>query len=239
MLTTDAKKNHRRALALGTGLAALIAAVAMIVLGSAADSNAAGAPPAPSVLTGIPQHGLTLGDPGAKVELIEFGDLTAPIPRQAEEDVLPKVIRDDVATGKAKLAFRNFGIIGPQSTTAGAAAVAAGEQGHGWDFIELFFGKQRKENSGYVTAKFLDPIATASGIEDLAAWRKARNGGTARAEVEATTKEAKKLGLLGVPTFAVRGPRTHGLEILELVGSRPVSDHDEAAAIERAIAAAG
>jgi protein-disulfide isomerase len=241
MQARQGKRNRRLALALGTGLAAVLAAVAVVALGSTTDSSAAVASrSAPSVLTGIPQHGLTLGNPGAKVELIEFGDLTSPVSKQTAEEVLPKVIRDDVAKGKAKLVFRNFGIIGPQSTTAGAAAVAAGEQGHGWDFIEDFFSRQRRENSGYVTAKFLGSIAKASGVEDLAAWRKARNDGKTRAAVEATTKEATKIGLKGAPTFAVRGPRTHGLEILELVGgATPLSEHAETAAIEKAIAAAG
>jgi hypothetical protein len=70
--------------------------------------------------------------------------------------VLPQVIEDQVDGGQAKIAFRNFTIIGPQSLPAGAAAIAAGEQGRGWNLLEIFDRNQGGENSGYVTDEFLE-----------------------------------------------------------------------------------
>jgi protein-disulfide isomerase len=202
------KRIGRLRLALGGALLA-IAVVAFAGVGSAGAER----------LDGIPQEGLTLGKAGAPVELIEYGDLECPICKQAAERVLPRVIRTQVATGKAKLTWRNFTIISPDSGVAGAAAIAAGEQGRGWSFIEAFLRRQRKEGTGYATDAFLESIAAEAGVEDLARWNEDRRGSKARDQVKASTREAgHKLDLAGTPTFAIRGPRTHGLKLLGTPG---------------------
>ncbi len=208
-------------------LTAVVALLAAIGLATAAVAAGAGG----SSVDGLPQEGLTLGKPGAPVELIEYGDLQCPICKEYAAKVLPRVIRKEVATGKAKLTFRNYAIIGPQSFPAGAAALAAGEQGRGWSFLEIFFRNQEDENSGYATSAYLETIAESAGVEDLERWNLERKSAKLRNEVRATTREAShKLKFEGTPSFTVRGPRTHGLRILGTPGT--------AAALEAAIAEA-
>ena len=79
------------------------------------------------------------GRPAAKVELIEFGDLQCPVCKGYSEEILPPIIENQVKKGLAKIDFRNYTIIGEQSVAAGAAALAAGAQGRGWNFVELFY----------------------------------------------------------------------------------------------------
>jgi protein-disulfide isomerase len=215
-------------------VAVLVAMFALVV--GAAGSGAAGVPvkgskAVESLIGKLPQRGLTLGDPSATVELIEFGDLQCPICKEYAERVLPRVIRNEIAKGKAKITFRNFLIIGPESLQAGAAAVAAGEQGRGGSFIETFLRNQGQEDSVYVTGAFLESIAEAAGVEDLARWNAARASAKAIEQVRATTREANhKLHLTGTPSFAIRGPATHGQEEL--------GTPENAADIEAAVAAA-
>ena len=158
---------------------------------------------------------MTLGDPKAPVELIEFGDLQCPFCKQYSEEVLPPVIEGQVKQGQAKITFRNYVIIGAESYPAGQAALAAGEQGVGWNFIELFYRNQGKERSGYVTEEFIEAVAEGAGVKDMAAWNKARKSKRLEEEVEATTSEAKnKFHFTGTPSFAIKGPSTNGLELL-------------------------
>ena len=89
-------------------------------------------------LNGISQNGMVLGDPKAKVTVLEFADLQCPVCKGYSEEVLPQVIENRVRGGEAKLSFRNYTIIDAQSITAGAAAIAAGKHGRGWRFVELF-----------------------------------------------------------------------------------------------------
>ncbi|HEY2333912.1 MAG TPA: thioredoxin domain-containing protein [Solirubrobacterales bacterium] len=171
------------------------------------------------LLSGIPQHGMALGNPSAKVTLLEFGDLQCPVCKGYSEEVLPQVIENQVRSGEATLDFRNFTIIGPQSTPAGAAAIAAGKQGRGWDFVELFYRNQGTEDSGYVTDEFLTAIARATGVSDMAKWNRDRASKAVLAEVATTTAEAERLGFTGTPSFAVEGPGASGVETLGTPGS--------------------
>ncbi|HEU4735876.1 MAG TPA: thioredoxin domain-containing protein [Solirubrobacterales bacterium] len=170
-------------------------------------------------LAGIPQTGMVLGEPGAKVTLIEFGDLQCPVCKGYAEEILPEVIENRVRNGEARLDFRNYTILGSQSESAGAAAIAAGKQGRGWNFVELFYRNQGTEGSGYATDEFLTAIARAAGVRDIARWDRDRRSEAVLAEVAATTAEAQRLGFSGTPSFAVTGPATTGVEALGTPGS--------------------
>jgi protein-disulfide isomerase len=206
--------------ALGAAAIALIVGVAAFALvsvggSSGADANSTkvgGVGYAPGEAA---EEGLTLGDPGAPVDLYEYCDLESPICRQFAEVVLPKVIREEVDAGEAQITFRNFMIMGPGSPAAAAAAIAAGEQGDGWSFVEAFYRGRAKRDAGSATDGFLEATATAAGVEDLGRWNAARSSQAVRAEAKASTDEAEGLGLIGTPSFAVKGPGTDGLQVVD------------------------
>jgi len=169
-------------------------------------------------LQGIPQEGTVLGDPKAKVTLLEFGDLQCPVCKAFSEGIVAEVIAGPVASGEAKLDFRSYTIISEASIPAGAAAIAAGEQGRGWNFIELFYRNQGAEGTDYVDDEFLTSIAKGAGVADIAKWNADRKSKRVLAEVATQTEEAKELGFGGTPSFAVKGP-IGKLETLEFPGS--------------------
>lgn len=169
-------------------------------------SNLEGAGEVDRALAGIPQHGMLLGDPKAPVTLIEFGDLKCPVCASFSEEIIPAVIESKVHDGAARIEFRNFTIIDEQSGPAGAAALAAGEQGRGWNFLEIFYRNQGVETAPYADDEFLTAVARASGVEDIARWNRERESARLRGEVQATSEEAQQLGFTGTPSFAVEGP---------------------------------
>ena len=182
-------------------------------------------------LKGIPQNGLVLGDPAAEVTLYEYGDLQCPVCKGYSEEIVPAVIDSKVRGGEAKIEFRNFTIINEESVPAAAAAIAAGRQGRGWEFVELFYRNQGLEASGYVTDEFLTEIARGAGVPDIARWSRDRKSGATLAQVKRETEEAQSLGLTGTPSFAVSGPATQGKQVLGTPG--------EAGTLEAAIEDAG
>jgi protein-disulfide isomerase len=182
-------------------------------------------------LAGIPQNGMVLGKPSAKVTVLEFADLQCPVCKGYSEEVLPQIVENQVRGGEARLEFRNYTVIGPESTPAGAAAIAAGEQGRGWNFVEIFYRNQGSEDSGYVTEEFLTAIARAAGVPDIARWNRDRKSERVLKEVTRSTSQAEGLGFTGTPSFAVEGPGTSGLETLGSPSS--------ASALEAAISSAG
>jgi protein-disulfide isomerase len=219
----------------GAFLALVVVAVLIVVSsgnsGGGDSGNIVEAKKVDKLLAGIPQKGMVLGDPSAKVKVLEFGDLQCPFCKGYSEEVLPQVIESRVRGGGAKLDFRNYTIIGPQSKPAGAAAIAAGEQGRGWNFVELFYRNQGTEDSGYADDEFLTAIAKAAGVPNISEWNRARKSQAALARVEATSAEAQELGFTGTPSFALEGPRAQGVET--------IATPESADALESAIENAG
>ena len=231
----QSEDRRKRLIQLGAGavfLAAIVVAALIVVSQSGnggGGTDISDVSQVDSQLKGIPQSGLVLGDPKAKVTLLEFADLQCPVCKEYSEQVLPQIIDGDVRQGTAKIDFRNFTIIGPQSTTAGAAAPAAGKQGRGWYFVELFYRNQGTENSGYITDDFLTAVAKAAGVADIARWNTDRKSQSVLHEVSRTTAQANNLGFTGTPSFATQGPN----------GLNPIGTPGSAGAIESAIQQAG
>ncbi len=240
-------ERRRRLLQAGAGgvFLAIVVVVALIAVGQngggsgggsgrsgagvGAGAGLKGAAAVRSLLAGIPQERMLLGHPGAPLTAIEFGDLQCPACKAYSEEVLPQAIEGPVRDGEAALEFRNFTIISRQSIPAGAAALAAGEQGRGWNYLELFYRNQGEEASGYVTDSFMTRIARGAGVPDIARWNRARKSGRLIAEVKRTSAEAAGLGFASTPSFALSTPR----------GAKPIRTPASAGELEATIEAAG
>jgi protein-disulfide isomerase len=224
----DAKAARRERLVKLGSATAFLAIVALAVLvvvsqgsGDGGDADdVEGAAEVRTELEGIPQRGLVLGDPRAEAVLVEYGDLQCPVCKGYAEDVVPELIESKVRGGEARLAFRNFIVIDEESSDAAAAAIAAGEQGRGWQFVELFYRNQGTEASGYVNEEFMTAIARGAGVADLERWDAARQSARVAAQVERESAEAEQLGLTGTPSFVIESPLLdQGREVLGTPGS--------------------
>jgi protein-disulfide isomerase len=216
------------------GLLAVVVVAALIIAsqnngggsGAGAGGDVADVSLVDKQLQGLPQNGLVLGDPKAKVSVIEFGDLQCPVCKEFSFQVAPDVISQVVRKGQANYEFRPWDIIGPQSPIASKAAYAAGEQGRGWSFIELFYRNQGTENSGYVTDSFLTSIAKGAGVKDLGKWNSDRSDNSKWDPLlSKNDSEAKSLGFSGTPSILVEGPG----------GKKPFTTIPTASQIEAAV----
>jgi protein-disulfide isomerase len=232
----DARRQRLLQLAAGGAFLAIIAVVVVVIVASSSGGGSGGEPTraeggeVAKLLSGIPQSAMRLGDPNAPVKVYEYGDLQCPFCKANAEGVTPQVIENAVRKGEASITFRQYIIIGPDSVPAGEAALAAGAQGKGWNFVELFYRNQGEENSGYVTEKFIESIGKRAEIPDLAKWNKERKSGKYKKTLEAESKQAEKLNFSGTPSFAIEGPSSNGLETI----GTPESPGDLEAAIENA-----
>jgi protein-disulfide isomerase len=190
-------------------LAVIAVVVVIVVSQSGSDSSGGGTDitgvgKVNSELSGLEQNGSILGDPEAKKTLIEYGDLQCPTCKLYADEVMPRFFSSSVSSGEAKIDFRPWSIIGPDSTPAAEAAYAAGEQGRFWTFIELFYLNQGEENSGYVTDDFLTAVAKAAGVKDIAQWKADRKDARWKRMIDAHDKQAAALGFTGTPSFAIQ-----------------------------------
>jgi protein-disulfide isomerase len=222
-------------IASGAAFLAVCAIAVLIVVsqaggGSGGDTNLEDVGVVKQQLQGIQERGTTLGDPGARVTVVEYGDLQCPVCKQFSIDTAPGLIDGVVRKGEAVYELRQFIVIGSDSTVAAKAALAAGEQGRYWNFVELFYRNQGEENSGYVTDEFLTAIARGAGVPNIREWNADRENPRWDAVLSKTRAAADSLGIASTPTIVVEGPGG-----TKVVGSSVVSLGD----IESAIQAVG
>ena len=215
-----AKQQRQRLVRYGSGAAFLaICVVAVLIVVSQSGSGGTGAGAGGAVqdaslvenqLKGIPQHGTVLGDPKAKVTVVEFGDLKCPICKAFSFQIAPQLISDEVRPGTAKYEFRQFPIIGPaphtESVDAAKAAYAASEQERYWNFIELFYRNQGDETADYVTPAFLTEIAQGAGVPDISKWNADRQSSKWDSVISGNVSAAEGYGFTGTPSILVEGP---------------------------------
>src|SRR5882672_2541146 len=99
-----------------------------------------------------------IGDPKAKVTIIEFGDYQCPSCRMFWREVEPRLKKDYINTGKVKLVFRDYPIvqIHPEALLAAMAADCANDQGKYWQYHDKVFREQDKGEDGLVRFKAAD-----------------------------------------------------------------------------------
>lgn len=226
----EGNRSRTMKLALIAGLAAILTVVVLIVVSQSGEKG--GDTDISSERSGdvasLEQRGDEIGDASAAVTIVEYGDLQCPVCKQYSQTAVPDLLSGPVAGGDAKMRFRNWVIIGPQSSDAAKAALAAGEQDLLWDYVELFYKNQGTENSGYVTDDFLTAIAEEIAGLDVARWQEARQSPKWDAELKAIDEEAQAAGATGTPTVVVSGP----------AGSSTLQGVPDAAAVEAAVEAA-
>lgn len=157
-----------------------------------------------TLIDGIPQSGNTLGDPNAPVTLRYYGDLECPICKEFTLQVLPSLIPKYVRTGKLRIEYNSLETATREPEVfknQQVAALAAGKQNLGWNFIETFYHEQGEEDSGYVNEKYLQGIASQVPGLNLTNWSSARSEPTYANEVEHDAQAANAAGFTGTPSF--------------------------------------
>jgi protein-disulfide isomerase len=159
-----------------------------------------------SLLGGIPQNGNTLGSPKAPVTMQYFGDLQCPICKDFTLGALPPLIQKYVRTGKLRIEYRNLQTATREPETfrtQQVAAMAAGKQAKGWDYIELFYHQQGEENTEYVTEQYLRTLATQIPGLNLTSWTSARNDSAFTNTITSDAQAANNAGFTGTPSFLI------------------------------------
>ena len=157
--------------------------------------------------SGILQSGTTLGKSGAPVTVYLYEDFQCPYCGQFSRQTFPKLVKNQVRSGKVKMVSEPLAFLGPDSQKAATAALAAGKQNHYWPYYSLLFENQEQENSGYVTDDFLKGLAQKTPGLDVNKWDDERTGGSFDSELQAAQSKAVSSKVDSTPTLVVIGPK--------------------------------
>ena len=143
-----------------------------------------------------------LGNPNAPLILIEFGDYQCHFCNVYFQDTEHKIIKNYVDTGKVKILFKDFTIIGPDSVSASHIAHCAGEQGKFWEYHNILYNNWNGENNGWASKQNLLKFANEIDL-DMEKLIECDNENRYRATIDSSNNDARVLGLTGTPAFYV------------------------------------
>ena len=82
-----------------------------------------------------------LGDHDAPITLVEFGDYQCHFCNVFFHSTEGAILEEYVDTGKVKMIFKDYNIIGPDSINASHGAHCAGDQGLFWEYHDVLYSK--------------------------------------------------------------------------------------------------
>jgi protein-disulfide isomerase len=188
---------------LGAAAAIVAAAVLLSSGGGPAQHRTASGRDVTAILRGIPQDGLTLGNPRAPVLLVEFADLQCPYCREFAATSWPDIVKRYIRTGKVRMELRLVNILGEDSVKANRAVMAAGLQNRMWDASMRFYDVQGEEGSGYVTDAFLRGVLGGVHGLDAARAMRERTSPAVRDELAAVHTLQSRYDVHSTPTLMI------------------------------------
>jgi protein-disulfide isomerase len=129
------------------------------------------------VVTATPEGGFRMGNPDARVKLVEYASLTCPHCREFHEAAAPAIKNKYVASGNVSYEYRNFVLNGADS----AVTILARCQGAGAFFglLDAFYADQMGWFEPFTKIPQADMAGLASLPEDQVMRRLAEMGGLA------------------------------------------------------------
>ncbi len=206
-------------------LAGVIVAGALIYTKYPTLNNQIGAGPAPLGLANsldalkIKKSDFILGNPSAKVVIVEYGDFQCPFCGKFFKTIESDLREQYIKTGKAAFVWRDFAFLGEESFRASEAAKCAGDQGKFWEYHDYLFNSQKGENQGAFKDENLKQFAKLLGLSE-ASFNSCFDSGKYRKDVEASVAEGKASGVSGTPTAFINGKG--------ITGALPFSEYSSA-----------
>ena len=157
-----------------------------------------------------------LGNPNAPITLVEFGDYQCHFCNVYFENTEHEIIENFVDTGKVRILFKDFTIIGADSVSAAHTAHCAGEQEKFWEYHDVLYNNWNGENNGWASNDNLLIFANEIGL-DINKLKECNADGRYKSVIEASNDDARLLGLTGTPAFFIISNN----DVQKIIGAQP------------------
>jgi protein-disulfide isomerase len=212
---------------MGAGIASIVIIIAFVGFGSISNQSELVIEPAPTVQqvgppkitteTFLANGSPVLGNSDAPITLIEFGDYQCHFCNVFFHSTEDDILKNYVETGKVKMIFKDYNIIGPDSINASHGAHCANDQGLFWEYHDILYSNWTGENNGWASSENLGKFAQEMEL-DMDVWSECMVKGLHSQTILASNKDAKNLELTGTPAFFVIGPDG---KMTKLFGAQP------------------
>ena len=145
----------------------------------------------------------TLGNPKAKITLIEFSDFQCLFCRRFWDEAFRQIKKEYIDTGKIKFVYRDYPLpFHPAAQASAEASECARDQGKYWEMHDKIFEEQAKQGEGTIAygATELKKWASQVGL-DSAKFNQCLDSGKYKSEVEKDLADGSSYGVSGTPGF--------------------------------------
>ncbi len=206
---------HGPSLAIGATIASIVIIIAFMGFDGIVNEAELVIEPAPTIQefgpakitmkTFLANGSPILGDPNAPVTLVEFGDYQCHFCNVFFHSTEDDILKNYVETGKVKMIFKDYNIIGPDSIRASHGAHCANDQGLFWEYHDILYSNWTGENNGWASSENLVKFAQEIDL-DINEWSECVTNGYHSQTILASNEDAKSLEITGTPAFFVIGP---------------------------------
>ena len=164
-----------------------------------------------------------LGSENAPITMIEFGDYQCFYCNNFFHNTESDIVKNYVDTGKIKMYFKDFTIIGQDSVSAANAAHCAQEQGKFWEYHDILYTNWSGENTGWASTANLAQFAKQLGLNQDQ-FNQCMTQSKYASIIQSSVSDANNLGLTGTPDFFIIGKDN---SVTKVVGAQPYAVFDE------------
>jgi protein-disulfide isomerase len=205
---------HGPSLAIGAIMASVVIVVAFVGFDNISNQKELVIEPTPTIQqtespnitinTFLDNGSPILGNPNAPITLIEFGDYQCHFCNVFFHTTEDSILKNYVETGKVRMIFKDYNIIGPDSVNASHGAHCAKDQGLFWEYHDILYSNWTGENNGWASSENLGRFAQEIGL-DMNIWSECMLSGIHSQTILASNENARSLELTGTPAFFIIG----------------------------------
>ncbi len=157
-----------------------------------------------------------LGNPNAPITMVEFGDYQCTFCSKFFHETENPIITNYVKTGKVKILFKDYIILGQDSMNAANAAHCANDQKSFWKYHSMLYNNWAGEDTGWADLAHLHEFANTLGL-DMDVFSTCMSDLKWNELVNLSSKDGQKLGVSGTPTFFVIDQNN---DVIKIVGAQ-------------------
>ena len=196
-----------------------------IVMGIGLTLNLESTPNDSSILNkeNLMQGSTILGNPDAKITIVEFGDYQCTFCDKFHDETMKKIDQAYIKAENVNFVYRDFPLNGPQSILASEASYCAQKQNKFWEYHNTLYDNWGGENTGWITKNVL--IGFANDIKlDLDSFSQCLENSEFKQKVLDNEQFAREIGIDATPSFLI----FNDSELYRIIGAQPFEKFEQA-----------
>ena len=196
-----------------------------MVIGTALTLNLESTPNDSSILNkeNLMQGSAILGNPDAKITIVEFGDYQCTFCYKFHDETMKKIDQAYIKAENVNFVYRDFPLNGPQTILASEASYCAQKQNKFWEYHDTLYNNCGGENTGWITKNVL--LGFANDVKlDLDSFSQCLEDSEFKQKVLDNEEFAREIGINATPSFLI----FNDSELYRIIGAQPFERFEQA-----------